>query len=219
MKPPTGVDLWTGEVVDEHSPLPVSRSDVTFHGKVWDVVRDTVALGAAGEAVRDYIAHPGAVAVLALDDEERVLLVRQYRHPVGSYLFELPAGLRDMDGETPLEVAHRELQEETGYRASDWRTLTDVYLSPGASAERIRVYLARGVTPHPEGRPTDRKGEELDMPVAWAPLADLVHKVFAGDLHNPSLVTGVLAAWTARADGYASLRPADAPEAWDAAGG
>ncbi|MQA05943.1 MAG: NUDIX domain-containing protein [Streptosporangiales bacterium] len=200
-------------MVDEHGRLPVTKTEVGFHGKVWDVVRDTVELGAAGPAVRDYIAHPGAVAVLALDEQERVLLVRQYRHPVGAFLFELPAGLRDMDGETPLDVARRELHEETGYEADEWRTLTDVYLSPGASAERVRVYLARGISAHATGRPLDLHGEELGMPIVWVPLADLVQGVLAGELHNPSLQTGVLAAWVARADGFGSLRPADAPEA------
>lgn len=209
---PAGVDLWTGRVVDEHRRLPVNGTEIGFRGKVWDVVRDTVDLGAAGAAVRDYIAHPGAVAVLALDEDEQVLLVRQYRHPVGAFLFELPAGLRDTDGETPLEVARRELHEETGYQARKWQTLTDVYLSPGASAERVRVYLARDVAPHPEGRPLDLEGEELGMPIVWAPLRDLVDSVFRGELHNPSLLTGVLAAWVARSDDYQSLRSADAPE-------
>lgn len=215
MSEPLGVELWTDAVVDEHRRLPVTKTEVGFRGKKWDVVRDTVDLGAAGSAVRDYIRHPGAVAVLALGDEEQVLLIRQYRHPVGAFLFELPAGLRDLDGETPLDVARRELHEETGYQAADWRTLTDVYLSPGASAERVRVYLARAVTPHPDGRPTDLEGEELGMPIIWAPLELLVRQVLAGELHNPSLITGVLAAWAARADGYATLRAPDVPEAAD----
>lgn len=214
MTTPTGVDVWTEAIVDEQRPLPVTATEVGFHGRVWDVRRDSVDLGAAGVAVRDYLTHPGAVAILALDDRDRVLLVRQYRHPVGSFLFELPAGLRDVDGEEPLEVARRELHEETGYRAERWLTLLDIYLSPGASAERIRVFLARGVSPHPDGRPTDLEGEEVGMPIAWVPLADLVAKAFAGDLHNPSLITGVLAVESARADGFARLRPADAPEAW-----
>lgn len=212
MSLPLGTVSWTGELVDESRRRPVVETRVGFEGKVWDVVRDTVDLGPAGHAVRDYITHPGAVVVLALDQEERVLLVRQYRHPVGTFLFELPAGLRDTDGEEPLDTAKRELHEETGYVAGTWHSLIDLYLSPGASAERIRVYLARAVRPHPDGRPTDLTGEEYGMPVLWAPLADLVRGVLAGDLHNSSLAAGVLAAWAARADGFASLRPADAPE-------
>ncbi|MBO0829544.1 MAG: NUDIX hydrolase, partial [Streptosporangiales bacterium] len=124
----------------------------------------------------------------------------------------LPAGLRDADGEGPLDTAKRELHEETGYLAQTWHSLVDLYLSPGASAERVRIYLARGVRPHPDGRPTDLTGEEYGMPVLWAPLADLVRGVLAGELHNSSLAAGVLAAWAARWDGFASLRPADAAE-------
>lgn len=211
MNLPAGTQTWTGELVDEQRRLPVVASRTGFEGKVWDVVRDTVDLGPAGHAVRDYITHPGAMVVLALDDEERVLLVRQYRHPVGTFLFELPAGLRDTDGEGPLDTAKRELHEETGYVAETWHSLIDLYLSPGASAERVRVYLARDVRPHPDGRPLDLEGEEYGMPVLWAPLAELVRGVLAGELHNSSLAAGVLAVWAARADGFAGLRPADAP--------
>lgn len=209
---PAGTESWAGELVDERRRLPVVETRTGFEGKVWDVVRDTVDLGPAGHAVRDYITHPGAVVVLALDQGEQVLLVRQYRHPVGTFLFELPAGLRDTDGEEPLDTAKRELHEETGYVADTWHSLVDLDLSPGASAERVRVYLARDVRPHPDGRPRDLTGEEYAMPVLWAPLADLVRRVLAGQLHNSSLAAGVLAAWAARADGFASLRPADAPE-------
>lgn len=209
---PGGTTLWQGEVVDEPSRLPVGAREVPFRGKVWDVHRDTVELGAAGEVVRDYITHPGAVGIVALDERERVLLVRQYRHPVGGFLFEPPAGLRDVAGETLLEVGSRELTEETGYEAADWRTLVDVRMSPGASAERLRMFLAQGIRPVAAGRPEDLHGEEVGMPIAWVPLAEVVRKVLAGDLHSPTLVHGVLATWAARADGYASLRPADAPE-------
>lgn len=211
MSLPAGTETWTGQIVDENSRQPVVETLTGFEGKVWDVVRDTVDLGPAGHAVRDYITHPGAAVVLALDADQRVLLVRQYRHPVGTYLFELPAGLRDADGEEPLDTAKRELHEETGYVAETWHSLIDLYLSPGSSAERVRVYLARDVGPHPDGRPADLEGEEYGMPVLWVPLADLVRGVLAGELHNSCLAAGVLAVLAARADGFASLRPADAP--------
>ena len=96
-------------------------------------------------AERTVVSHPGAVAVLALDDAGRVLMIRQYRHPVGYQLWEIPAGLRDAAGEPPLETARRELFEETGYRARDWHVLIDYFTSPGYSTERLRIYLARAV--------------------------------------------------------------------------
>ena len=100
-------------------------------------------------AERTVVSHPGAVAVVALDDASRVLMIRQYRHPVGYQLWEIPAGLRDAAGEPPLETARRELFEETGYRAREWHVLIDYFTSPGFTTERLRIYLARGV--HPAG--------------------------------------------------------------------
>jgi ADP-ribose pyrophosphatase len=161
--------------------------------------------------VRDYVRHPGAVGVLALDVDERVLLVHQYRHPVGMTLWELPAGLLDVDGEPPQDAVQRELAEEADLRASEWHTLIDWVLSPGGTSEAFRCYLARGVTPVPEAERHTREGEEHEMPSAWFPLDEVRDAVLAGRLHNPSLVVGVLTACAARDAGWSTLRPADAP--------
>ena len=165
-------------------------------------------------AARDVVVHPGAVAVLALDGQDRVLLVRQYRHPVGRLLWELPAGLRDVDGEPPLATAERELAEETGWRAESWKTLADCFTSPGMSSERIRIFLARGVSEIPPAeRDFTRVHEEAGIEVAWVPLGDAARAVLGGDVHNQTAAVGILAAYAAQADGFAGLRDPRAPEA------
>lgn len=164
-------------------------------------------------AARDVVVHPGAVAVLALDIHDQVLLVHQYRHPVGRLLWELPAGLRDINGEPPLATAQRELAEESGWRADSWMTLADCFTSPGMSSERIRIYLARGVTEIPPAeRDFTRVHEEASIEVAWVPLDDAAGAVLSGDIHNQTAAVGILAAYTARADGFAGLRDPRAPQ-------
>jgi ADP-ribose pyrophosphatase len=164
-------------------------------------------------AARDVVVHPGAVAVLALDGQDRVLMVCQYRHPVGRLLWELPAGLRDVDGEPPLATAQRELAEETGWRADLWKTLADCFTSPGMTSERIRIFLARGVSEIP---PAERDftpvHEEAGIELAWVPLDDAVAAVLGGGVHNQTAAVGILAAYAARADRFAGLRDPRAPE-------
>ncbi|MGH3240695.1 MAG: NUDIX domain-containing protein [Spirillospora sp.] len=204
------------DVRDRPERWTVVEQTTPFEGKVFAVRRDSVEMprGDGTEIVtRDVIAHLGSVGVLALDDHDRVLLLRQYRHPVGRLLWEAPAGLRDVDGEPLHKLAERELLEESGYRAGRWDTLLDVYTSPGMSDERVRIFLARGLTEVPAAEiDFERVHEEADMPVVWVPLDDAVRKVLAGEVHNSIACMGVLAAHAARASGFAGLRPADAPE-------
>ena len=189
----------------------MSASAVVYPGMVWDVVSEDVDLGRAGTVTREIIRHPGAVGVLALDDDGRVALVHQYRHPVGMTLWELPAGLLDVDGEPPLQAAQRELAEEADLRAGRWDVLLDWVLSPGGSTEAFRCYLARDLSPVPEAERHQRDGEELDMPTEWFDLDEVHAAVLANRLNSPSLVVGVLAAHASRAQGWATLQPADAP--------
>ena len=161
---------------------------------------------------RDVVVHPGAVGIIALDERERMLLVRQYRHPVGHRLYEPPAGLLDVEGEDYLAAAQRELYEEGHVRARSWRILVDAFTSPGMTTEALRIYLARDLEDVPEADRHNGQHEEADMPVAWAPLPNVVAGVLAGDLHNPTMVMGSLAAWAARhGAGFDALRPPDAP--------
>ncbi len=197
-------------ISDELSPRELIGRETVYEGRIWNVVHDTVQLSDDGSCIeRDYIVHPGAVSILALDERERVLLVNQYRHPVGMRLWELPAGLLDVAGEPPLEGAKRELWEEADRTAESWAVLTDVFLSPGSSSEALRIFLARDVNLAPEGQRHERTDEEAEIITRWVPLDEAVAAVLDGRIHNPSAVVGLLAAFAARASNYSTLRPAD----------
>lgn len=191
--------------------LPTVRevldSQVVHDGLIWDVVRDTVDLGEAGSVRREYVRHPGAVAVIALDDDDRVLLLRQYRHPVRHELWEPPAGLLDVPGEDLQAAAARELAEEADLVAGSWWVLVDYLSTPGGSDEGLRVFLARDLSPVPEHARFTREGEELGMVLRWVPLDEAVAAVQEGRVRNPSTVAGVLAAAVSRAQGWSGLRP------------
>lgn len=192
---------------DEPQFADVTSSEIAFDGKVWDIRRDI--FGYNGNAiVREYVDHTGAVAVLALDDHDRVLLIKQYRHPVRMREWEIPAGLLDVTGEAPLVAAQRELAEEADISATDWNVLAEFYTSPGGSNEAIRIYLARGIA---DVEAFERFDEEADMELRWVPLDECVDAVLDRRIQNPSLVIALLAANTARQRGWASLGPADAP--------
>jgi len=198
-------------VVDALAPRPVVETTVVHEGRVFDLRSDVVDLGDGGRVTREYLDHPGAVAIVALDADERVLLLRQYRHPVRRELWEVPAGLLDVVGEDGRVAAARELAEEADLRAARWDVLVDYFTTPGGSNEALRVFLARDLSPVPDDERFVREAEELDMELRWVPLDEAVSAVLGGALHNPSAVVGILAAATSRAGGWASLRPADAP--------
>ena len=198
---------------DEPAHWPVVSTAELVRGRLVTVRTDKVRMPDGELAERDVVIHPGAVAVLALDDAQQVLVIRQYRHPVGRLLWEIPAGLRDVSGEPPWATARRELLEEAGYRARDWRVLADYYTSPGFSTERLRVFLARDLEFVPESeRDFVPEGEETQLVPAWLPLDEAVRKVLAGELHNGVAALAILAGYAARSEGYERLRPADAPE-------
>lgn len=216
--PPEGLprpgESWDGPVADQpDASMPVSERTEVFAGRVWDVVRDRVDIGGS-DATRDLIVHPGAVAVIAVDSDDRVLLIRQYRHPVAMYLFEPPAGLLDVAGEHPLATAQRELAEEAGVTARQWHTLVDLFNSPGGTTEAIRVYLASDLHAMSDGRIATGEAEEAHLPQVWVPLADAVELVLRGAIGSPSGVVGILALDVVRRRGSGLLRPPDAP--WQA---
>jgi 8-oxo-dGTP pyrophosphatase MutT (NUDIX family) len=199
------------ELADTPASLPVESSGTAYaSGRVIDVRRDVVVMPDGGRATRDVVVHPGAVGIIALDDDNRVLLVQQYRHPVRRKLWEPPAGLLDQPGEDPLEAAKRELHEEAHYQARQWDVLVDAFTSPGMTDEAVRIYLARDVYPSELDRHVG-ENEERDMPVRWVSIAEIEDAIAAGRMHNPLAVMGVLSAASARRDGFRSVRPADSP--------
>ena len=197
---------------DIRESWPVAATEPILKHWLISVRSDKVQMPDKNYAERTVVSHPGAVAVLALDEASRVLMIRQYRHPVGYQLWEIPAGLRDVDGEPLLATAQRELREETGYQAREWHVLLDTFTSPGFSTERVRIFLARGVSAA-EDTGYEREDEEKFLVTNWVPLAETVRLALAGNLHNGETLAGVLAAHAAQAAGFAALRPADAPEA------
>jgi ADP-ribose pyrophosphatase len=200
-------------IKDTPEAWPVVSSSEQFHGRLVTVRADKVRMPGSNVAEREVVLHPGAVAILALDDAGQVLLIRQYRHPVSRLLWEIPAGLRDVAGESLWNAARRELLEEAGYRARDWRVLADYYSSPGFTTERLRIFLARELEFVPPGeRDFVPQDEEAQLVPAWLPLDEAVRKVLAGDLHNGTTALGILASYAARSEGFDRLRPADAPE-------
>jgi 8-oxo-dGDP phosphatase len=201
------------DIRDETGSWPVRQSSTLARGRIVTVRTDQVELPDGELMTREVVEHPGAVAILALDEEDRVLMIRQYRHPVGAMLWEIPAGLRDVVGEPLLETARRELVEEAGYRAATWHVLADYASSPGITTERLRVYLARDLTVVPAAeREYVPEDEEAYLTTAWIPLGDAVRAILAGDLHNGVAIVGILSAYAARADGFRALRQAGAPE-------
>jgi 8-oxo-dGDP phosphatase len=200
-------------IADQVEHWPVVERKELVRSILVTVRTDTVRTPDDDLAERDVVLHPGAVAVLALDATGRILMIRQYRHPVGRLLWEIPAGLRDVAGEDPWATAQRELAEEAAYRARDWKILADYYSSPGFTDERLRVFLARDTEPVPEAeRHFVPRDEEAYLLHAWVPLDEAVRKVFAGELHNGPAALGIMAGYAARSEGFDRLRPADAPE-------
>lgn len=193
---------------DEPVALEVISSTRRYDGRVWDVFQDEVAYG-QGTITRDYVRHTGAVAVLVMDEHERVLVIKQYRHPVRLREWEIPAGLLDIAGEDPLLCAQRELAEEVDLRADEWHVLADYATSPGGSDELIRVYLARSL--HPTDAPHPREAEESDMELRWVTLDEALTAVTSGAVGNSIFTIAMLSAEFARSRNWATVRPPDAP--------
>jgi 8-oxo-dGTP pyrophosphatase MutT (NUDIX family) len=197
-----------------------TATDVTVHesalivkGKIWDLRRDRFTFGVGPGAptlVRDYVDHTGGVAVLALDTDDRVLMFQQYRHPIATRDWEIPAGLMDVSGESGLAAAKRELAEEADLQAARWDLLLDVCLSPGGSSETMRIFLARDLCP--VSHDFVRDGEEAEIVPTWVALDDAVQAVLERRLQNSLTTNAVLAAALARDRGWATL--GDANEPW-----
>lgn len=211
---PTGQQPEPGapaHVADAPAEWPVESSQERYSGPVFGLITERVEMpdgpdGGTVVAARDHLVHPGAAAVLALDEQGRVLLQRQYRHAVRHKLWELPAGMLDVQGETSLATARRELVEEAGLRARSWHGLSSIMPSPGVSDEVVDLFLARELSEVPqEENGFVRRHEEAELVAAWVPLEEAVGLVLRGRVHNGITMVGILAARTAAQDGFADL--------------
>lgn len=182
-----------------------------FEGRVAAVRSDQVVMPGGGSSQRDVFELPGAVGIVALDENEKVLLVRQYRHPVRRRLWEIPAGLLDSTRESVTQAAQRELSEEGYVRAAEWFTLVDTLTSPGMSDETVRILLARDLEDVPAPQRHVGIHEEAEMELAWVPLDRAVERCLSGDLENGITVAGLLAARLALNRGLVGLRGPAAP--------
>ncbi|MEN9749282.1 MAG: hypothetical protein RL149_360 [Actinomycetota bacterium] len=175
---------------DQPFAANISSSEVVFEGMIWNVKSETFDF--AGESLtREFVAHPGAVAVIAINERDEVLMIRQYRHPVRELLWEIPAGLLDVAGESAVEAASRELYEETGYLAGSIEPLIDFYTTPGGNSEQIQIFLATDLK-H-VGRPSYQEGEERELLIEWVPLESALHSVLSSEIKSPSAQVGLMA--------------------------
>lgn len=196
---------------DTHRKVTTTHQQTVYRGAIWDVQRDTFTLSNTEEPLtREYLNHPGAVAIVAIDDQQQVAMINQYRHPVRQDCWEIPAGLLDTPGEDPLATAQRELAEEADLLASEWSVLVDHYPSAGSSAEVIRIYLAQGITSIPQSQRYQRQGEEAHLTLRWEPFQDVLQAILRGAIRNVNAVSGILAAHLVLS-GQHQPRPADAP--------
>jgi 8-oxo-dGDP phosphatase len=191
--------------VAEHDFETVS-SETIYVGSILALRADDVRMPGGNVAKTEVVENFGAVAILAIDEDNNIVLVYQYRQPLGRRLWELPAGLLDAGGELPHLTAARELQEEVGLSAKDWSVLVDLDTAPGFSDESVRVYRATVLSDI--GRP-DSHDEEADLVVKWFPLSEAVRMVFNGQIVNSIAVAGILAAYAMPDTDL--MRPVDAP--------
>ena len=195
-------------LMDQPTDVGIGGESVGFRGGVWNLGHETFRYN--NETLgRDFVAHTGAVAVLVIDEDDRILAIRQYRHAVRLREWEIPAGLLDIEGEDPLEAAKRELAEEVDLLADDWSVLSDYSTTPGGSNEIVRIYVARGL--HTIEQAFDRTGEEADIELRWVSLDDAYEAALNRRITNSVILIAILSAHASRARGWSTLLPGDSP--------
>lgn len=201
------------QIIDAPSERTIRTRTVKYSGYVIETTVEEYELNENTVLTRDVVEMPGAVAVAVLNDNNELLMLNQYRHPVRMNLWEVPAGLLDIEGEDPLAAAQRELAEEADLEAKTWHTLIDYYTTPGGADEAGRIYLARGLRRIPEGQRIPRGEEEAEITYRWVPLDAAVQLVLAGHIHNGLANQAIMAAYVASQVGFANLR--SATDSWD----
>lgn len=178
---------------------------IAYSGPVFEVRVDTLTLDSQTSFDRDIVHHLGAVAVVALGQDGKIVLVNQYRHAVGQRLWELPAGLLDSPGESPLEAAKRELAEEANLVAEHWFELCEYYSSPGFTDEKLKIFLATSLFPVGPEFVFEKEAEEKEMIVEFHDLVEIQAAIRQGHVRNAALVIGVLATCQEQLNGFANL--------------
>lgn len=197
-----------GQLRDQPAEVEITERETVFTGRVWNIEHERFVYN-GHEIARDYVDHTGAVAVLVLDENDQMLAIQQYRHPIRMREWEIPAGLLDIRGESALLAAQRELAEEVDLQADTWNVLADYWTSPGGSNEIVRIFLARDVRSTPV--PFERSEEEADMELRWISLDEAHQAVLEGRISNSIFQIAVLQAYASRGQDWATLRPADSP--------
>ncbi|MET1036732.1 MAG: NUDIX hydrolase [Aeromicrobium sp.] len=190
--------LAASDVSDTEHVWPVADSTSIHSSDYISLRSDTIVDPSGDEHVRAVVTPHGAVAVVTLDNDDRLLLVEQYRHAMGRRLLELPAGTLDVEGEDALDAAKRELAEEADVVAATWTPLLDLAMTPGHSTERIQVFVATGLTAVADADRTTREAEEADMAQWWMPFDDAVDAVLHGRIADAKTVAAILAVQVSR---------------------
>lgn len=185
---------WNGSIHDQIVSEIDTEVELIWQGKVVRVQREAFRIFGI-ESVREIVVHPGAVGVVAVNKDHQIAMLRQYRRPVRSFLFEPIAGLLDKGSETPLDAAKRELVEEAGLYANKWSHLIDLAVSPGGSTELIRFFLAEEVELTPTGRSWSFESEEKEMPLVWLNQEEFLASVTSNKIHNSPGIAAVFTAF------------------------
>ena len=185
-------------LADTEQSWPVSKSESKYASPYVSLSIDTIVDPQGEEHSRAVVRPNGAVGVLAIDDDDRLLLVEQYRHPVGRRMLEIPAGTLDVDGEPALDAAIRELAEEADLVAAEWEPMLDLFATPGYSTEHWQVFRASRLSAVPAAERTTRVAEEADMSQWWMPFDEAVAAVLAGRFTDSMTVSAILAAQVLR---------------------
>jgi len=180
------------DLADMPESWPVASTS-SVYSKPFLSVRTDEIVDEGGSYDRVIVEAKGAVGVIALDDEDRILFIQQYRHPVGARLLELPAGTRDVEGEPPVFAAQRELAEEGDVRAEHWEELFSVVVTPGYSTETGTLFRATGLYPVPQAERTEREAEEAAITQWWMPIDDALQAIYDGRITQALAIIGVLA--------------------------
>ena len=195
-------------LLDQPADVEIVDESIVFTGRVWNIRHETFRYNTEILG-RDFVSHTGAVAVLVLDDSDRILAIRQYRHAVRLREWEIPAGLLDIEGEDPLEAAKRELAEEVDLEADDWSVLSDYSTTPGGSNEIVRIFVARGLRTVKHAYV--RTGEEADIEIRWVSLDDAYEAALNRQITNSVILIAVLSAYASRSRDWSTLIPGDSP--------